>query len=45
MYGHLTSTIGIVLTQNLLKLAVSLTVHMTVKIQPIGTQYTELRQK
>ena len=44
IYGHLTSTVWIVLWQNLLAISTSVTVHLTVKIMLIRTQYTELPQ-
>jgi hypothetical protein len=44
IYDHVTSIIWTVLTPNLLKFAVSLTVHLTVKVKLIRTQCTELRK-
>jgi len=45
IYGHLTSTVWIVLTQNVLVLSTSATVRLTVIIKVIWTQYPELPQK
>ena len=37
IYGHITSTVCIAVIQNLLKLAISLTLQLTVKIEPFRT--------
>jgi hypothetical protein len=44
IYGHFTSMIWTVLTQNLLAPAISLIVHLTPKIKLIQTQHTKLQQ-
>jgi len=43
-YGYLTSVVSVALRQNLLELSTSATVHLTVKITLIRTQYTEQPQ-
>ena len=44
VYGHLTSTVSIFVTQNTLALAASFAVRLTASVKPIRKHYTEPRQ-